>query len=69
MEASTFVILMYTFLAGFAVGVWYSKRLLHNVLRIKSKDGTCEHLGDGDAVYIMKAEDYRRIVLGIEDGQ
>ena len=67
MEASTFVIAMYIFLIGFGVGMWYSKKLLYNILRIKSEDGTSEHLGDGNFVYIMNANDYRKIVLGIEN--
>ena len=51
---------------GFAFGMYVQKKALYNILRIKSIDGTAEHIGNGQFVYIMNDEDYCRIVLQIE---
>ena len=51
---------------GFALGMYVQKKSLYNILRIKSIDGTAEHIGGGKFVYIMSDDDYCRIVLQIE---
>ena len=51
---------------GFALGMYVQKKALYNILRIKSIDGTAEHIGNGKFVYVLNDEDYCRIVLGIE---
>ena len=51
---------------GFALGMYVQKKALYNILRIKSIDGTAEHIGNGQFIYVMSDEDYCRIVLQIE---
>ena len=51
---------------GFAVGMYVQKKALYNILRIKAIDGTAEHIGNGQFIYVMSDEDYCRIVLQIE---
>ena len=53
---------------GFALGMYVQKMALYNILRIKSIDGTAEHIGNGQFIYVMSDEDYCRIVLQIERG-
>ena len=53
---------------GFALGMYVQKKALYNILRIKSIDGTAEHIGNGQFIYVMSDEDYCRIVLQIERG-
>jgi hypothetical protein len=52
---------------GVCLGIWIQKKTMHNIMRCKTIDGTAEHIGNGEFVYIMKSQDYLRIVLGIED--
>ena len=51
---------------GFALGIYVQKKAMYNILRIKSIDGTAEHIGNGKFIYVLTDEDYCRIVLGIE---
>ena len=51
---------------GVCLGIWIQKKTMHNIMRCKSIDGTAEHIGNGECVYIMKSQDYLRIVLGVE---
>ena len=51
---------------GVFLGIWIQKKTMHNIMRCKSIDGTAEHIGNGEFVYIMKSQDYLRIVLGVE---
>ena len=39
---------------------------MYNILKVKSIDGTAEHIGNGEFIYVLNSEDYCRIVLGIE---
>jgi hypothetical protein len=69
MNEDIFDIMTYAWLfgfIGFALGMYVQKKALYNILRIKSIDGTGEHIGNGQFVYIMSDEDYCRIVLQIE---
>lgn len=52
---------------GVCSGIWLQKKAMHNIMRCKSIDGTAEHIGNGEFVYIMKSQDYLRIVLGVEN--
>ena len=51
---------------GFALGMYVQKKALYNILRIKSINGTAEHIGNGRFIYILTDEDYCRIVLGFD---
>ena len=51
---------------GFALGMYVQKKALYNILRIKSIDGTAEHIGNGRFIYVLTDEDYCRIVLGFD---
>ena len=51
---------------GFALGMYVQKKALYNILRIKSIDGTAEHIGNGQFIYVLTDEDYCRIVLGFD---
>ena len=51
---------------GFALGMYVQKKALYNILRIKSINGTAEHIGNGRFIYVLTDEDYCRIVLGFE---
>ena len=51
---------------GFALGMYVQKKALYNILRIKSIDGTAEHIGNGRFIYVLTDEDYFRIVLGFD---
>lgn len=51
---------------GFALGMYVQKKAMYNILRIKSMDGTAEHIGNGKFVYILSDDDYCKIVLEIE---
>ena len=55
-----------SFIWGGVVGIWLQKKAMHNIMKIKTIDGTCEHIGNGEFVYIMNQKDYRKIVLGID---
>ena len=56
---------LFSFL-GFALGMYVQKKALYNILRVKAIDGTAEHIGNGEFVYILSDEDYCRIVLQVE---
>ena len=56
---------LFSFL-GFALGMYVQKKALYHILRVKAIDGTAEHIGNGEFVYILSDEDYCRIVLQIE---
>ena len=51
---------------GFALGMYVQKKALYNILRIKSIDGTAEHIGNGRFIYVLTDEDYCRIALGFD---
>lgn len=51
---------------GFALGMYVQKKAMYNILRIKSIDGTAEHIGKGKFIYVLNDEDYCRIVLGFD---
>ena len=51
---------------GFGAGMYVQKKALYNILRIKSIDGTAEHIGNGRFIYVLSDDDYCRIVLQIE---
>ena len=51
---------------GFALGMYVQKKAIYNILRIKSIDGTAEHIGNGKLIYVLTDEDYCRIVLGFD---
>ena len=57
------------FIWGGCAGIWLQKKAMHNILRIKSMDGTGEHIGKGEFVWILNRQDYHRIVLGINNEQ
>ena len=59
--------LFVAFVWGGCAGIWLQKKAMHNIMRIKSRDGTCEYISRDEYVYIMNGEDYRRIVLGIDN--
>lgn len=40
---------------------------LREMCEIQGRDGTCEYISRDEYVYIMNGEDYRRIVLGIDN--
>lgn len=58
--------LFVAFVWGGCAGIWLQKKAMHNIMRIKSIDGTREFISKDEYVYILNSQDYRRIVLGIE---
>ena len=51
---------------GFGLGMYVQKKALYNILRVKAIDGTAEHIGNGEFIYVLNDKDYLKIVLGID---
>ena len=61
--------LFVAFICGVCAGIWLQKKSMHNIMRVKSIDGTGEHIGNGEFVWILNRQDYYRIILGINNDQ
>lgn len=59
--------LFVAFIWGGCAGIWLQKKATHNIMRVKSMDGTCEYISKDECVYILNSHDYRRFVLRIEE--
>lgn len=63
---NTALILWIGLVVGAAIGMYIEKKAMRNILRIKSRDGTAEHIGNGQFIYVLSDDDYCKFILGIE---